>query len=100
MVVRLHLERDGDAVPEVDHAGVLSGALEHPLAARRQPLQEARRMLVAAMLRPEEREDGELEVVGGPPEKLADVVELTIREAETAVKRGRDRAQGTTLPAL
>jgi hypothetical protein len=57
-------------------------------------------MLVAAMLRPEEREDGELEVVGGPPEKLADVVELTIREAETAVERGRDRAQGTTVPAL
>jgi hypothetical protein len=57
-------------------------------------------MLVAAVFRPEEREDGELEVVRRPPEQLADTVELTVREAETAVEWFRDRAQEVTVPTL
>jgi hypothetical protein len=44
-------------------------------------------MLVAAVLRPEEREDGELEVVRLPLEQLADSVELPVREAEGAMER-------------
>ena len=40
MVVRLDLERDGESVAEVDHAGVLARPLQHPLAARRQPAQQ------------------------------------------------------------
>ena len=35
VVVRLDLERDRDPVAEVDHAGVLAGALQHALAASR-----------------------------------------------------------------
>jgi len=100
MVVRLDLERDREAVAQVDHAGVLARALKHPLTRRRQPLQEPRRVLVAAVLGPEEREDGQLEVVGRAPEKLADTVELTVREAESPVKRFRDRAQGVTISGL
>jgi hypothetical protein len=52
------------------------------------------------MLRPEKREDRELEVVRRPPEQLSDTVELPVREAEAAVERFRDRAQESTVPAL
>src|SRR6185503_2014798 len=63
MVMRLDLERNGDALAEVDHAGVLAGALQHPLAARGQAPEQWRGVLVAAVLGPEEREHRELEVV-------------------------------------
>ena len=74
-------------VAEVDHAGVLARPLEDALAARRQPAQERRRVLVAAVLRPEEREDRQLEVVRRPAEQLPDTVELSVGETERAVKR-------------
>ncbi len=86
MVVRLDLERDRLAPAEVDHARVLAGPLEDALAAAREPLEQQRRVLVAAVLRPEQREDGELEVVRLPLEQLADTVELPVREAERAVE--------------
>jgi hypothetical protein len=57
-------------------------------------------VLVAAVLRPEQREDRELEIVRGPPEQLSDTVELPVREAEAAVERFRDRAQKTRVPGL
>jgi len=82
VVVRLDLERDRLAVAEVDHAGVLTGALQDALALRRELLEQERRVLVAAVLRPEQREDRELEVVGIAVEQLADTVELPVREAE------------------
>jgi hypothetical protein len=44
-------------------------------------------VLVAAVLRPEQREDGELEVVRRPLEQLADTVELLVPEAECTMKR-------------
>jgi hypothetical protein len=44
-------------------------------------------MLVAAMLRPEQREDRELEVVRLPPEKVFDPLELPVRQSERAVQR-------------
>ena len=44
-------------------------------------------MLVAAVLRPEEREDGELEVVRVAAHQLADTVELPVGEAERAMER-------------
>jgi hypothetical protein len=54
-------------------------------------------VLVAAVLGPEQREDGELEVVGVSTEKGADTVELPVREAEGEVERlFRNAAQGTT----
>jgi hypothetical protein len=57
-------------------------------------------MLVAAVLRPEEREDGELEVVRGSSEQLLDTVEFPVGETERAVKWFRDRTQKATLPGL
>jgi hypothetical protein len=44
-------------------------------------------VLVGAVLRPEEREDRELEVIRLPAEQIADSVEFPVGEAEGAVKR-------------
>jgi hypothetical protein len=87
MVVALDLERDRFAVAEVDDARVLAGALEHARRVGRESLQEQCRVLVAAVLRPEQREDGELEVVRLALEQLLDTVELPVGQPEGAVER-------------
>ena len=53
-------------------------------------------MLVPAVLRPEQREDGQLEVVRITLEQLADALELVVGEAQGAVERlfRRDLGQG------
>ena len=57
-------------------------------------------MLVAAVLRPEQREDGELEVVRLALEQLLDTRVLPVREAELAVEwLFRDGAQEVSLAA-
>jgi hypothetical protein len=51
-------------------------------------------VLVAAVLRPEQREDGELEVVRLALQQLADTVQLPVGQAEGAMERlFRDRSQ-------
>ncbi len=97
VVVRLDLESDRETVAEVDHAGVLARSLQHALAARRKPPKQTGRVLVAAVLRPEEREDGQLEVVRRALEQLADTVELPVRQAKAAMERFRDGAQGVSV---
>ena len=101
VVVRLDLERDRLALAEVDHARVLARPLEHALARRGQPLQQRRRVLVAAVLRPEQREDGELEVVRLALEQLADSPVLGVGETERAMERlfrdPRQRAESIRL---
>jgi hypothetical protein len=98
VVVALDLEGDREAVAEIEDAGVLAGSLKHARPGRREPLQKKRGVLVSAVLRPEEREDGELEVVGVPPEERADSLELAIREAKCAMERRiRRRAQEPSL---
>ena len=87
VVVRLDLERDRGAVAEVEHAGVLAGALQDALARRGEPLQERGGVLVAAVLRPEEGEDRELEMVRVSPEQLLDTARFPVGETEGAVKR-------------
>jgi hypothetical protein len=53
-------------------------------------------VLVAAVLRPEQREDGELEVVRLAAEPLVDSVQLTVGQPEGAVERlFRDGRQGS-----
>jgi hypothetical protein len=44
-------------------------------------------MLVAAVLRPEEREDRQLEVVRVTPEQVDDARQLAIREAKCSMQR-------------
>jgi hypothetical protein len=87
MVVALDLERDREAVADIDDAGVLAGPLQNAISTRGQPLQERRRMLVAAVLGPQERKDRELELVRLPAQQVADPGELAVRQPEGAMKR-------------
>jgi hypothetical protein len=87
VVVALDLERDRLTVTEIDDARVLAGALQDPFAAARQPSQQQRRMLVSAVLGPEQREDAELELVRGAAEQVDDALELRVGEPESPVKR-------------
>jgi hypothetical protein len=52
-------------------------------------------VLVAAVLGPEQRENGELEVVRSASEQLVDALELSVGEAELTMERYRDPRQGT-----
>ena len=87
MVVAFHLERDREPVPEVEDAGILARPLQDALAGAREPLQEKRRVLVPAVLRPEQREHRELEVVRVAAEEGADALVLPVGEAEGAMER-------------
>jgi hypothetical protein len=87
MIVRLDLERDRRPVPEVEHAGVLARPLQHAVSGGRKPPEERRRVLVAAVLRPEEGEDRELEVVRIPAEQLLDSPRFPVGQTEDAVER-------------
>jgi hypothetical protein len=98
VVVRLDLERHRQGAAEVDDAGVLPWALQNARALRGQSAQERGRVLVAAVLRPEQREDGELEVVRPTLEQLANTVELPVRQTECPMEwLLRDRAQAATV---
>ena len=80
MVVRLDLEDRGEAVADVDGAGVLARPLDDARARRRQRLQMDARALVAAVLGPHHREDAELGQVRLAAEDLDDAVVLVARE--------------------
>jgi hypothetical protein len=67
--------------------------LQDALAAGWKALEERGRVLVAAVLRPEQREDGQLEVVRPAAEELVDALELTVGETELAVERLGDPRQ-------
>ena len=97
----LDLEADRLSLAEIEHARVLTGALQHAFTRGGKPFQEESRVLVPAVLRPEQREDRQLEVIGLALEPLDDARELTVREAERSVKGlFGDRAQGVSVPAL
>jgi len=59
-------------------------------------------VLVATVLRPEEREDCELELVRVTLEQVADSPELPVRQSESAVERRLfgNRSQSPTLAFL
>ena len=58
-------------------------------------------MLVAAVLRPEEREDRELEIVRVAAQQALDTVELSVGETESTVEwLLGDRAQEAMVPGL
>jgi hypothetical protein len=87
VVVALDLEGNRRPLAEVDDTGVLSRALEDARRVRREPAQEPRRVLVGAVLRPEQREDRQLEVVRLAPQQVADAVELSVGETECSMER-------------
>ena len=84
--MRLDLERDGGPVAEVEDARVLARPLQHAFAGGREPLQEWGGVLVAAVLRPEEGEDRELEMVRVAAEQLLDTACFPVGETEGAMK--------------
>jgi hypothetical protein len=58
-------------------------------------------VLVAAVLRPEQREDRKLEVVRRALEQLQDAVELAVGQTERTVERlVGDSCQGVTVTGL
>src|SRR3954451_18590563 len=60
VVVALHLEYDGEAIADIDHARVLARALDHLRARDWKGLEMDLRGLIRAMLVPHRREDAEL----------------------------------------
>ena len=76
MVVRFDLEDRGQAVADVDGAGVLAGPLQHARPVGRQRLQVHARALVAAVLGPHHREDAELGQVRLAAQERDDAVVL------------------------
>ena len=89
----LDLEGDRETFADVDDARVLARPLEHARPVGREAAQQQRGVLVAAVLRPEQREDRELEVVRPAGEQLVDALELTVGEPELAVERLSDPRQ-------
>src|SRR3546814_6574177 len=68
MVVALHLEDGGKSFAvrpfaDVDHAGILAGAADHPRRLGRELLQVDARTFIAAMLGPHDREDAEFDEI-------------------------------------
>ncbi len=70
VVVRLDLERQGQAASNIDDTRVLARALDHPGRRRRQETKETLGVLVAAMLRPHRAEHAEFSEGGFPPQDL------------------------------
>ena len=89
VVVRLDLERDRPAVADRDRPGVLARAHQDALALGRQSAQQLARVLVGAVLGPQEAEHRQLDVVRLAPELLDDQLELGVGEPELAVLGGR-----------
>ena len=87
VVVRLDLERHRDPAADVDDAGVLADAGEHPLPARQVPelAQVHLARLVGAVLAPHHRVHRELRRAGLPAERVDDALVLVVGETELAV---------------
>ena len=96
VVVGLHLEGGRPAVADVDDAGVLADAREHPVAHRlggglAEVAQMHLRGLVGAVLAPHHRVHRQFGVGGPTAEDLADPLVLVVLEAEFADAAGAGR---------
>ena len=96
VVVGLDLEGDRVAVADGDGAGVLARPHHHPLALGRQPFQQFARVLVGAVLGPEQAEHRQLDVVRLPPQLRDDQLVLGVGQSQLAVF-GRRRAHAANL---
>jgi hypothetical protein len=72
VVVALHLEDGGIAVADVDDAGILARAADHPRGGGRQLFEVNARGFIGAMLRPHDRKDAKLGEVRLPSQCLQD----------------------------
>lgn len=90
MVMALHLEHDRLAVADVDDAGVLAQALDHPRRLGRQPLEVDARGFVRAVLVPHRRENPELGESRYPSDQLQDALILVRLQAMAGDEFGGD----------
>ena len=90
VVVALHLEDHRLAVADVDDAGVLARALDHPRRLGRQAAQMDARRLVRAMLVPHRRENPEFGETRHPPDQLEDALILVGFQAMAGDEFGGD----------
>ena len=90
VVVALHLEDDGIAVAEIDHAGVLARSLDDLRARGRQRLQPDARGFVGAVLAPHDREDAEFADRRLAAEDFEQALVLVRLEAVLGDDLGRD----------
>jgi hypothetical protein len=90
MVVALHLEHDGLAVADIDHAGILARPLDHPRRFRRQAAQMQPRGFVRAMLVPHGRENPELGEARHPADQLENALIFVRLDAMAGDEFGGD----------
>ncbi len=88
MVVRLDLEGHRVAAADVDRARVLARAHDDARPLGGQAAKELSRVLVGAVLRPEEREHRQLDVVRLAAQLLVDELELGVGQPELAMLGG------------
>ncbi len=90
VVVALHLEHDRKPVADIDDAGVLAGALDHPGRLGRQRAQMDFRGFVRAVLVPHRRENAELGEARLAADQLDDALVFVRLEAVLGDQLGRD----------
>ncbi len=90
VIVAFHLEDAGEAVADVDDAGVLAGPLNDPRRLRRQPAQMHFRGFVGAMLVPHRRDDAEFGEARIAADERAKTLVLVGLQAVFGNQRGRD----------
>ena len=74
MVMTFHFESHGEPVADIDDAGVFTGSLEDMSPFRRQLFKIRPRTLVAAVLRPHNRENAQLGIVRLAPKNSGDLL--------------------------
>src|SRR5690606_18314192 len=78
------------AVPDVDDAGVLAGALEDPGRFRREHAEERFRVLVSAVLGPERAEHAQLREGRRSAQRFDDALVLLLAQAVLRHQLGRN----------
>ena len=88
VVVRFDLERDCQAVADVDHARVLARPGDDVFACRRERCEQRPAALVRTVLAPHDAEHRELEVVRIATEAAPYCLELVVSDAERPMEWG------------
>src|ERR1700727_1147333 len=96
--MRFNLESASPSLTNIDNAGILARSLQHPLAARRQPLQMHTRGFVGTVLTPHHAENSELgKSRFTRPQKLLDLLVFFGTNAmlpEDLRRKGRGHGSG------
>ena len=69
MIVALYFKGNGQAVADIDHAGILPRTLEDPLPLGGKTAQKGFGIFITTVFRPHDTEDTQLYLIGFPPEQ-------------------------------